>query len=267
MRALEVTPLAVAIALLGWVGVQAKRSASRPAPAPSAVAVAGDARTTGLVEGPASAPANVQLAGGTPSGVTAANLDEERLRVLRRIDLSAEGTFIKDHLADQDSTIVRWVDASGGVRVWIQAASAVAGFQPQYVHAARDAFGEWKAAGFPVAFVFVVDSAAADIVIGWTDRFPEHDGQQVGHTRRMFDAQHVIRGAEVLIAIHDSAGTLLPQDVVAAVARHEVGHALGLGHSTDSTTLMFPSSHTLRISEKDRQTLRLLYMLPTGPLR
>ena len=56
------------------------------------------------------------------------------------------------------------------------------------------------------------------------------------------------------------------------VARHEIGHALGLGHSNDPTDLMYPTFETseflgnepLSISQCDKNGLEAIYPLPTG---
>lgn len=56
------------------------------------------------------------------------------------------------------------------------------------------------------------------------------------------------------------------------VARHEIGHALGLGHSNDPTDLMYPTFETseflgiadLPISQCDKSGLEAIYPLPTA---
>ena len=70
-----------------------------------------------------------------------------------------------------------------------------------------------------------------------------------------------------MIALHDSVGRTLPPTVVAGIVRHEVGHALGLNHSNDPSSVMYREAATMTMSASDRATLRLLYLVPGGSLR
>jgi predicted Zn-dependent protease len=49
--------------------------------------------------------------------------------------------------------------------------------------------------------------------------------------------------------------------------RHEAGHSLGMAHSRDPRTKMFPVEMTPDIAPADRATMRLLYQLPPGAVR
>jgi predicted Zn-dependent protease len=52
-----------------------------------------------------------------------------------------------------------------------------------------------------------------------------------------------------------------------ALALHELGHALGLGHSPVQEDVLYPVTRANDLSDRDRRTARLLYSLPPGDLR
>lgn len=186
----------------------------------------------------------------------------------RRVESLKAGTYIDDIIVAQDSALYRWRESSpGGLRVWIEPTSLAHGWEASYPEIARGAFGEWSDAGFPMSFAFVSDSMGADLTIRWRERFPDEDGQRIGVTERIQTSQFWIKSARIQIANHDSAGHLLPPRTVAGILRHEIGHALGLNHADDATSVMYREAATSDISLSDRATLRLIYLLPPGSLR
>lgn len=190
----------------------------------------------------------------------------EELR--RRVGNLAVGTYVGDILAQQDSVLYRWPERLGNaVRVYIEATSAAPDWTPAYPDMAREVFGEWSLAGFPLRFTFVYDSTDADIAIRWIDRFPPDAGQRIGETERVHTSAALISRARLTIANHDSAGHALTAAIVAGVVRHEVGHALGLNHANDPTSVMYRESATSTIGTSDRATLRLIYLVPAGSLK
>lgn len=190
----------------------------------------------------------------------------EELR--RRIDNLKSGSYIDDILAAQDSALYRWPDNGVDViKVYVEPSSSAAGWEPAYVELARSAFAEWNDAGFPLRFDFIDDSERADIKLRWRERFPAEEGQRIGVTERIHTSEFWIASARIDIANHDSTGRLIPTRMVGGTLRHEIGHALGLNHAGDPTSVMYRESATTTISSSDRATLRLLYLVPPGSLR
>lgn len=190
----------------------------------------------------------------------------EELR--RRIDNLKPGSYIDDIISEQDSALYRWHEKlDDALRVYIEPTSTIAGFDPAYPDLARNAFAEWSQAGFPIRFTFIYDSSSADIMIRWKERFPPSEGQRIGVTERIQTSRFWIATARIDVANHDSTGRQLSTRIVGGILRHEIGHALGLNHASDQTSVMYREAATTTIAASDRATLRLLYLLPPGSLR
>ena len=186
----------------------------------------------------------------------------------RRVASLASGTYVADILVEQDSTLYRWPERlNDAVRVYVEPTSKVPDWNSALPNMTRDVFGEWSLTGFPLRFAFVYDSVDADVWIRWRDRFPDADGRRIGVTERTQTNDFLIVRATISIALHDSAGRAFSAPFVAGIVRHEVGHALGLNHASDSTSVMFAESATSTLSASDHATLRLLYLVPPGTLK
>lgn len=278
LSAREIVPLTLAAALLAAVGVMAldvRRSkqerlaavAQPPAALQSADPAAGaSAGAAGGSRPAAMAPAHPSDLGALPLRSAALPPPvRDRQAIHRELARRAGMTYIDDMLATEDSTLVRWPDRTvAALKVWVQPRASVPNWSDRYPGMVREVFAEWSAAGFPLRFLHVVDSAGADLHVRFTTALP---GRQIGLTNRIRDRSGWIVGAEVTVATQDESGEPFPPSLVAGIARHEVGHALGLGHTRDQTALMYPESHTTTIGPMDRATLHLLYTLPPGSVR
>ncbi|MDB4877023.1 MAG: peptidase and matrixin and adamalysin [Gemmatimonadetes bacterium] len=174
------------------------------------------------------------------------------------------GTYMPDMLADLKGMLVRWPDRrEQGLRIWVQSMTNVRDWDLRYAQMARDGFADWSG-NLPIRFDFVLDSATSDVQIVWIEKFPPELGRRVGTTNRTSDQNGWIVGAQIIIAVHDSTGRTIPPGDLAGIVRHEAGHALGLGHSNNPATKMYPVEMVNEISSMDRATLKLLYQMVPG---
>lgn len=226
--------------------------------------------------GPPAPPIRETDDGSVPSAPRAAE-DVERLTTAARADhpmaldpadawarlvRQAEGTYITDVLRERRAAVARWGDRRAEpIRLWIADGSALDGWQPSDTELVRDAFDEWSAAGLPVRFVVVRDSASADVRVRWVRRFEEPINGRTVWTR---DEQYWIHAADVELALEHRDGTRVDSAQLRAIALHEAGHVLGLDHTAQTEQIMAPQVRARALTDADRATARLLYSVPAG---
>lgn len=210
------------------------------------------------------APAAETIDAAASTAVTAlvANGEATDDATARLLEEEGPGTYIDELLRTGGAALTRW-PARGRTPVsyWIQPGAGLPGYVPENRRRVTDAFAAWERSGIPLRFARTRDSAAADIVVVWTPRFDEPIS---GKTRWMHDRRGWIQSARVTLALHRYTGEQLNGDALHAIALHEVGHSLGLDHTSDVANVMAPRVRVRELSDADRATARLLYRLPPG---
>jgi predicted Zn-dependent protease len=149
--------------------------------------------------------------------------------------------------------------------VYIGPGTAVRDYSVKFDRAVREAFSRWqRGAGIPVAFDIVRDSTTAEVKVRWIERF--RTLERTGQADVAWNPGGWLVHGTLTLATHTHDGWRLSAEAVYAVALHEIGHLLGLGHSDDPRDLMYPTTSVSDLSARDRLTASLLYSLPAGPV-
>ncbi|HET9294176.1 MAG TPA: matrixin family metalloprotease [Gemmatimonadales bacterium] len=178
---------------------------------------------------------------------------------------NAGQTYLDSLLNSTDSLVRRWPDRGGqAFRVAIIEGGSP-DYDPRMADFVREAINRWESAGLGYWYSWTADTSDADITFGWRKTFGLRN--QAGQTDLSWDKAGNVLHASVVLATRNGEDSLFTDEALLDAAIHEVGHAMGMPHSADSADVMFPTTRTGTLTERDLATARLLYLLPPGPLK
>jgi len=199
--------------------------------------------------------------GGLPDSATAAARADSMRAILA---VATADTWIDEVIAANDLVLRRWpVAPYRVVRLWLQDGRGVPNWGAGFTRAVQEGFDGWSHPDLPVRFLFVADSAAADVPVTWTATL---GGNRLGVTRVNAWNDTIVHGT-ITVATATTDGRPMTDAEIRRTALHEAGHLMGLPHASDTTSIMLPLAHVDAPSARDIATVVLLYRMPFGSIR
>ncbi|NLF83683.1 MAG: tetratricopeptide repeat protein [Candidatus Gastranaerophilales bacterium] len=198
------------------------------------------------------------------SGYSGGKTAEQKSKIL-----SVGENYIQNAL--ENGLITRWNTNKMPIKLFIERATDVPGYQNYYYASIKRASDDWEKGvmGGLIKFVLVDSPEKADIKLFFVVKIDLATGNKyipgIATPKTM---QNRLLSYEIKLATQKPDGHPLSANEMHALALHEFGHALGIrGHSSKVTDIMYPEgnfnlvSKGMKLSERDINTITLLYTL------
>lgn len=172
-------------------------------------------------------------------------------------------TYVAESL--KNGRIMRWTFMPLNVYIAPMNFYSKQGQDMKYRHMVIRALEEWqKATRGKISFKVVNTLLESNVNIDWK----RVERKALGHCYFSFDGANRLYGAEVAIGLTDGLvhADYMDESEVYHTILHEIGHAVGLGHSHNKADIMYtPHQRGVNsISQGDVLTVNWLYSLPQG---